>query len=648
MFKSVLIANRGEIAVRIARTLRKMGVRSVVAAAIPDRRSLAVRTADEFVLLEGYKAAETYLDIEAILAAATRTGCEAIHPGYGFLSERADFAEACERAGIVFVGPQPEVLRRMGNKSAARQFAVQLGIPVVPGWDGDDSDQILTDQAYRIGFPVLIKARGGGGGRGMRIIRSANEFGEGLASARREANAAFGDPTLLIEKLVTGAHHVEVQVFGDQFGNLVHLGERDCSVQRRYQKLVEESPSPIVNDPLRERLTDAALRLARAANYRNAGTVEFLVLPDKLTASQEDEFYFLEVNPRLQVEHPVTEAVTGLDLVEWQIRAAAGEALPLGQHEIAVKGHAIEFRLNAEDPHEGFRPSAGRIAGLRARGDGRFDLGYHDGDEIPGQYDSLIGKYIFSGVTREEALERAAAALRAEVIAGVSTNIGLLRSIASAPTFVAGNASTDWLESNIETLVPDVDLADVAFGVAAVAISLQGGVPSGCWVGAAERSMWLTDGSVTREVKIGHLTGDTLSATVGRQLLSCRVGLIAKESLRIAVGLQEFEVTAGHDVAGYMVLVNGLALRAVAPPRLPTRPHLATEGPSTITAPLSGIVAQVATAAGDKVEVGDLLLVLEAMKMEHRITAPTAGVIEAVLVKPGQAIRDGDELVRLA
>lgn len=647
MFESVLIANRGEIAVRIARTLREMGVRSVVAAAIPDRRSLAVRTADEFVLLEGYKAAETYLDMEMVLAAAKRSGCEAIHPGYGFLSERADFAEACERAGIVFVGPQPEVLRQMGDKAAARQLAVRVGIPVVPGWDGDDSDQTLTDQAQRIGFPLMIKARGGGGGRGMRIILAPGELGEGLASARREANAAFGDPKLLIEKLVTGAHHVEVQVFGDRFGNIVHLGERDCSVQRRHQKIVEESPSPTVNDTLRERLTDAALRLAHEVNYRNAGTVEFLAMTGEPGAHRDDEFYFLEVNPRLQVEHPVTEAVTGLDLVEWQIRVAAGEALPLAQHEIPFIGHAIEFRLNAEDPHEGFRPSAGRVFGLGAGGVGRFDFGYQTGDEIPGQYDSLVGKYVFSGATREKALQRASAALGAEVITGVSTNIGLLRAIASAPTFLAGNASTDWLESHLETLTPDGELADVPFGVAAVALSVQGGVPSGGWIGGAGRSMWLTDGSVTREIQIGRMTGDTLSATVGPHVLSCRVGPTTGESLRITVGRQEFVVTAGQDGAGPMVFVNGLGLRTVAPPRLPARLHLATEGTSTITAPLSGTVAQVATAVGDNVEVGDLLLVLEAMKMEHRIIAPRDGVIEAVLVKPGQTIRQGEELVRL-
>ena len=367
MFESVLIANRGEIAVRIAKTLRKMGIRSVVVASIPDRRSLAVRTADAWVLLEGYSAAESYLDIDAVIAAAKAEGCQAIHPGYGFLSERADFAERCAAEGITFIGPPPEVLRGMGDKAAARQLAVANDVPVVPGWDGADDDATLIREAARIGYPVMLKARGGGGGRGMREVFAAEELPEAIESARREALAAFGDGGLLLEKLVTNAHHVEVQVLADTHGNVIHLGERDCSVQRRHQKLIEETPSPVVDEALRERLTGYALKLARAIGYVNAGTFEFLVsIHDSRftihdSVAEGADVYFLEVNPRLQVEHPVTEMVTGLDLVELQLRVAAGEALPMTQDEVKFEGHAIEFRINAEDPWDGFKPSSGRI-----------------------------------------------------------------------------------------------------------------------------------------------------------------------------------------------------------------------------------------------------------------------------------------------
>ena len=322
MFESVLIANRGEIAVRIAKTLRKMGIRSVVVASIPDRRSLAVRIADDWVLLEGYSAAESYLDVAAVIAAAKAKGCQAIHPGYGFLAERADFAERCATEGIAFIGPPPAVLRGLGDKSAARQLAVANGVPVVPGWDGEDDADTLIRGAERIGYPVMLKARGGGGGRGMREVFEASELRDAIDSARREALAAFGDGGLLLEKLVTEAHHVEVQVLADTHGNVIHLGERDCSVQRRHQKLIEESPSPVVDEVLRAELTTAALELARAVSYVNAGTFEFLV--GAPGADGRRPYYFLEVNPRLQVEHPVTEMVTGLDIVELQVRIAAG------------------------------------------------------------------------------------------------------------------------------------------------------------------------------------------------------------------------------------------------------------------------------------------------------------------------------------
>ncbi|MBK9610965.1 biotin carboxylase N-terminal domain-containing protein [Candidatus Amarobacter glycogenicus] len=448
MFESVLIANRGEIAVRIAKTLRKMGIRSVVVASIPDRRSLAVRTADAWVLLEGYSAAESYLDVDAVIAAAKAEGCQAIHPGYGFLSERADFAERCAAEGITFIGPPPAVLRGMGDKAAARQLAIANDVPVVPGWDGDDDPETLVGEAASIGYPVMLKARGGGGGRGMREVFTAKDLPEAIESARREAIAAFGDGGLLLEKLVTNAHHVEVQVLADTHGNVIHLGERDCSVQRRHQKLIEESPSPVVDDALRERLTGHALKLARAINYVNAGTFEFLVsaptetssLPPSLArkrgrGGEGPDVYFLEVNPRLQVEHPVTEMVTGLDLVELQLRIAAGEQLPLKQEDVTFSGHAIEFRINAEDPWDGFKPSSGRLQVLWDDAT-RADSGFQEGDTVPSQYDSLLLKRILDGHGMEALA--AGAVLGSDDVLGVRSNLGLLKSIAANGDFGAG------------------------------------------------------------------------------------------------------------------------------------------------------------------------------------------------------------------
>ena len=360
MFASVLVANRGEMAVRSIRTLRELGVRSVLVTSVPDRHSLAARRADATVLLEGHTAAETYLDIEAVIAAAKAAGCEAVHPGYGFLSESAEFAEACAASGLTFVGPSPTALRILGDKIAARDLAIENDVPVIPGASGE-SDADLLAAADEVGLPIMVKARGGGGGMGMRVVAAGDDLTEAIAGARRQAEAAFGDGGVFIERYVEEAHHVEVQILADAHGNAVHLGERDCSVQRRHQKLIEETPSPIVDEALREELTSAALRLMEAAGYVNAGTVEFLVgAPAK---DGRRPFYFLEVNPRLQVEHPVTEAATSLDLVAEQLRIAAGEPLGFAQEDVAFEGHAIEFRLNAEDPWHNFLPSPGRARG---------------------------------------------------------------------------------------------------------------------------------------------------------------------------------------------------------------------------------------------------------------------------------------------
>ncbi|MFN0093911.1 MAG: biotin carboxylase N-terminal domain-containing protein [Dehalococcoidia bacterium] len=605
MFEAVLVANRGEIAVRVTRTLRRMGIRAVVVASALDRHSLAVRMADTHVLLPGYSAAETYLDAGLVLAAARATGCEAIHPGYGFLSERADFAERCQAEGLTFIGPTPASIRAVGDKSAARALAVSAGVPVVPGYDGPDDDRALLNAATAVGFPLLVKARGGGGGRGMRVVESPAALPEAVASARREALSAFGDGGLLLERLVTGAHHVEVQIFGDQSGNLVHLGERDCSVQRRRQKLIEEAPSPVVDGPLRERLTAAALAIGRAANYENAGTVEFLVgAPD---AGSVRPFWFLEVNPRLQVEHPVTEAVTGFDLVEWQLHVAAGGTLPVAQADIRVHGHAIELRVNAEDPAAGFAPSTGRIRAIATTPGERADFGYAPGDRVPGEYDSLAGKRIFTGATRSEALAVALGAPPS--LAGLRTNEALLTAVLGHPSFRDGGVDTRWLERELPNLVALP--ATAGQWAEAAARNLDGAR----WIGAGEVALWLTDGRATREVRSG---------TAGV--------LIDGEPISAA------PVAADSDPA----------IRLASPPRLPPRKRDDAAAVRTVRAPLAGTVAAVHVAVGDAVSDGTLLLTIEAMKMEHRVVAPTAGTVRELAVGPRSVIREGDLLVELA
>ncbi len=608
MFRSVLIANRGEVAARIARTLRRLGVPSVAAASVPDRRGLAARTADRVEVLEGYSAAETYLDVRGVLDAADRAGCDAIHPGYGFLSEDGAFAEACAARGVTFIGPAPDTLRALGDKSAARRLAASVGVPTVPGWDGDDDDATLVREAAHLGLPLLVKARGGGGGRGMREVRNPEALPEALASARREALSAFGDPGLLLERLIEGAHHVEVQVFGDTFGNLVHLGERDCSVQRRRQKLIEESPSPVVDASLRAALCQAALTIARAANYVNAGTVEFLVgEPD---ADGVRPFWFIEVNPRLQVEHPVTELVTGLDLVEWQLRIAAGEPLPLRQDEIVHRGHAIELRINAEDPSAAFRPSTGSIRRIAATGATRTDLGYGPGDRVPMEYDSLLGKLLVHSDDRARSLEMLA--LAALEVEGVATNQRLLRAVTRHPEFAAGATDTGWLERTLPELL---EAAAPARSSIASAARFRWAERPARWIGAGSLALWVGDGAASHEARL-HPSG----------------------SVTVAGDIVEAGAAAEWP--------QGVAL--AAPPRLPSRAKAVQTGATVITAPLAGTIAAVHVNPGDAIQAGTLVVTIEAMKMEHRVTAVADGTVKAVAVTPRDVVREGDRLVELA
>lgn len=639
MFTSVLIANRGEIAVRICRTLRRMGVRSVVVASIPDRRSLAVRSADAWVLLEGYSAAETYLDVDAIIAAAKSQGCEAIHPGYGFLSERADFAERCASEGLVFVGPPPAVLRGMGDKSAARRLAVENGVPVVPGWDGADDAETLIREAERIGFPVLLKARGGGGGRGMREVHAAADLPGAIASARREALAAFGDGGLLLERLVNHAHHVEVQVIADAHGNVIHLGERDCSVQRRHQKLIEETPSPVVDDRVRTRLTGYALTLARAIGYANAGTFEFLVqtVPPGSHRIAEPNMYFLEVNPRLQVEHPVTETVTGLDLVELQLRVAAGELLPLRQEDVRFQGHAFEFRVNAENPWDSFKPASGRLDAFPGNGAERVDSGFEAGDTVPPQYDSLLMKQISHGETREAALDAALAALEAGSPAGIHSNVGLLRAIAVSEAFAAGDCTVDWLEPALDTLLSSARKPETDWVASAALAALKDSANSPSWIGAGRLAVWLTDGAETRCVEVTRRSSGGTAWLNGETYAFRQPKQVPTDSSAVVLGRNGTE----------MVVSIRRDITRSAPPPLPRKAATSHGGATVVTAPLAGTIAAVSVAAGDSVVEGQLLLVLEAMKMEHRIAAPVAGRVKAFAVQARDVVREGDLLVEL-
>lgn len=621
MFAAVLVANRGEVAVRVTRTLRRLGVRAVVAVSPADRLSLAAREADGVALLRGSSAAESYLDAGQLVAAARAYGCEAVHPGYGFLAESAEFARACEAAGLVFIGPPPGAMELLGEKGRARRFAASLGIPVVPGYDGPDEDRELLEAADGVGFPLLVKARAGGGGRGMRLARSREELASLIPEARREAEAAFGDGGLLLERVVERARHIEVQVVADVHGNAVHLGERECSVQRRRQKVVEEAPSIAIDGVLRAELTGAAVRLVQAAGYVNAGTVEFLV--GERGPDGRRPWYFLEVNPRLQVEHPVTELVTGLDLVELQVRVAAGEQLPFGQEKVRMTGHAMEFRVNAEDPREGFRPTGGEVRWWPgAWGAGwRVDAGYGDGDRVPGFYDSLVAKVVVWAATREEALA-AARRVPPGLVEEPRTTAPLVQVLADDPEFVKGEVHTGWLEARLPALL---ERAGAPAGAWAAAARAAGSLAAGAgafagpgWVGAGKAALWLDD---------GWRTGDALACD----------GPVGGFRVRTEAGRLVVTDDGGRC----------WTFRPALPPAPHRRPAADDVGAAAAVAPLAGTVAAVPVTAGQTVERGDVLCVVHAMKMEHPVRADAAGVVAEVCVEAGATVAAGQVLVRL-
>ena len=649
MFRSVLIANRGEIACRVARTCRKLGIRTVAVYSDADARALHVRACDAAIRIGPPPVRESYLDIQAILAAARDSGAEAIHPGYGFLSENPDFAEAVSAAGLAFVGAPAQAMRALGSKSAARALMAQAGIPILDGYHGDaQDDETLAEEAERVGYPLLVKPSAGGGGRGMRIVQAADALRPALESARREAWSSFGDDRLLLERYLPNSRHIEVQVFADNAGNTVHLFERDCSAQRRHQKVIEEAPAPGLPSATRAALGGAAVAAAEAVGYVGAGTVEFLL-------DEAGGFYFIEMNTRLQVEHPVTEAVTGHDLVEWQLRVAAGEALPVGQAEIAVSGHAIEARLYAEDPAAGFLPSTGPIRLLRLPGDGaRVDTGFEAGDAVTPHYDSLLAKLVVHAPTRDAARAKLGAAVSEVAVVGPLTNRDFLIRVLAEDAFGAGTLDTGHLDRNLDALTAsDDDPPEPVLALAALAAMRDqddaAGHPASPW--AALRG-WRLNAPARRAVAF-RLGGDI--ATVVSHGTAFRFPGGRTRQLR-ALGSTPPRIEAeidGAALSAAAVCDAGAAVVFAADWtwRLPLFDPVAEaeagarEALSGVPlAPMPGVVVAVSVADGDRVARDQPLLVIEAMKVEHTIRAPCAGTVDAVHFAVGDRVDEGAEL----
>lgn len=666
MFSSLLIANRGEISRRIMRTARRLGIGTVAVYSDADSGAAFVREADEAVHIGPAPSAESYLRGDRIIAAALETGAAAIHPGYGFLSENAAFAEAVAKAGLTWIGPPPEAIRAMGLKDAAKALMEKHGVPVTPGYHGDDqSIKTLKAAAKKIGYPVLIKAIAGGGGRGMRKVDADADFEAALASAQREAKASFGDDRVLVEKFVQSPRHIEVQVFGDNHGNYIHLFERDCSLQRRRQKVIEEAPAPGMTAEVRKAMTDAALMAAKAVGYRNAGTIEFIV--DGSGPLRPDGFWFMEMNTRLQVEHPVTELITGLDLVELQLRVASGEKLPV-QSAITRAGHAVEARLCAEDPVRGFLPSSGHLERFDLSAftdepeddDGislRLDSAVEEGDEIPATYDSMIAKAIAHGPTRDDALDALGDALREAEIWPVATNLALLANLLDHDDFRAGIATTNTVEADLADLAEptDTELADMmilgATGLAALQPDAADpwSISDGFRINAAPRATHtFMLGDTARSVRLSPDVAGDSRAHIGEDSFDVDMDAVPTES-----GVLVFGAVDGADVFGSLralrdgpvLFANGRALALRGPDY--THAIEALAGGDDVRAPMPGKVLEVKVAAGQDVKRGDALVVLEAMKMEHTLTAPRDGKVSEVNAAAGMQTTDGAVLVRL-
>ncbi|TQF41740.1 3-methylcrotonyl-CoA carboxylase [Bradyrhizobium sp. UNPF46] len=647
-FRTLLIANRGEIACRVIRTARAMGLRTVAVYSEADRDAMHVALADEAVLLGPARARDSYLNVERLIEAAKKTGAEAVHPGYGFLSENAEFAQACYDAGLVFVGPTADMMNAMGSKSGSKALMEKAGVPLVPGYHGDaQDDATLAKAADKVGFPILVKASAGGGGRGMRIVRSADELAPAIVSAKREAKAAFGDDRMLIEKYVDNPRHIEVQIIGDSHGNLLSLFERECTLQRRHQKVIEEAPSPTLNAAQRETVCAAARKAAGAVNYVGAGTIEFV--------SDGKDVFFIEMNTRLQVEHPVTELITGIDLVEWQLRVAFGEALPMKQDEIKLNGHAVEARVYAENPTKNFMPSVGRISTWRLpaeTGGLRIDAGYREGDSVSPYYDAMLAKMIAWAPTRDVAIERLNRGLEESDVRGIVTNIPFLSALMTHPKVRSNAIDTGFIERELAVLTsaaPAPGELELCAAVAAVINEERRGEAGSPWqtfgwqpVGRRRRSFAFRVGhGPEQKVTLNYGSGPS-TLVIGERELAFTIAAkpggfdLTLDGVKSSVAA----VIDGHEL--YLRTRNGrFDLHWVDPFGGETEEQT---GADKIAAPLPGTVVAVLAEEGAKLEKGAPILTLEVMKMEQTLRAPYAGVLKSIKCKVGDIVQEGVEL----
>lgn len=653
-FRTLLIANRGEIACRVIRTARAMGLRTVAVYSEADAGAMHVAMADSAVLLGPARARDSYLNIEAVIDAAKKTGAEAIHPGYGFLSENAEFAEACVKAGIVFVGPTAAMMTAMGSKSGSKALMEKAGVPLVPGYHGDDQDEAtLSKAAEKVGFPVLVKASAGGGGRGMRVVRSKEELGPAIVSAKREAKAAFGDDRMLIEKYVDNPRHIEVQIIGDSHGNLLSLFERECTLQRRHQKVIEEAPSPTLDARQREAVCEAARKAAGAVDYVGAGTIEFV--------SDGKEVFFIEMNTRLQVEHPVTELITGIDLVEWQLRVAFGEKLPLSQDQIRLNGHAIEARVYAENPQKNFMPSVGNIRTWRTppEGDGlRVDAGYRGGDAVSPYYDAMLAKVIAWAPTRDVAIDKLNRALEETDVRGIVTNIPFLSALVTHPKVRSNHIDTGFIERELKNLTEtSLQASDLELCAAVVAILVDEekdsrGEAQSPWqtfgwqpVGRRQRIFSFRQGQGTEHKVTLHYGNGLPTLSVGKHEIALAFAAAADGFDMTLDGVKSrvASVVEGHEL--YLRTLNGrFDLHWVDPFGGESEEQV---GEEKIVAPLPGTVVALLAQEGTALEKGAAIVTLEVMKMEQTLRAPYAGILKKLKCKVGDIVGEGVELAEV-